>query len=83
MRDREFRRQQYERMKTRALRDLRQARWRSDARAVGKRVSTRQPCSCWMCGNPRRHFKQATMQEIRSTAKFVDDVENLPLADRA
>jgi len=25
-----------------------------------------QPCSCPMCGNPRKHFKQKTRQEIKA-----------------
>lgn len=32
-----------------------------------KMAGTRKPCSCWMCGNPRRHLKdKLTMQEKRS-----------------
>jgi hypothetical protein len=32
--------------------------------AIGKLVATPTPCSCFMCGNPRRHEKQRlTMQE--------------------
>lgn len=23
-------------------------------------------CSCWMCGNPRRYWREATVQERRS-----------------
>lgn len=31
-----------------------------------KRAETRSPCSCWMCGNPRRRLKdKLTMQEKR------------------
>jgi hypothetical protein len=26
-------------------------------------IKTRVPCSCPMCGNPRRHFKKLTRQE--------------------
>ena len=37
------------------------------ARATGKRAQTRQPCSCWMCGNPRRHFGERTLQERRNS----------------
>lgn len=36
---------------------------RHDANAVGKVVDTPCPCSCWMCGNPRRHFKEVSRQE--------------------
>ena len=27
-------------------------------------IKTRVPCSCYMCGNPRSHFKQRTRQEL-------------------
>ena len=39
-------------------------------RAVGKAGRTRVPCSCAMCGNPRRNRKgkdRLTIQERRST----------------
>jgi hypothetical protein len=28
-------------------------------------AETRKPCSCYACGNPRKHWKQKTMQEKR------------------
>jgi hypothetical protein len=30
-------------------------------------VTTSTPCSCWMCGNPRRYLGQLTLQEIRAS----------------
>jgi len=36
-------------------------------RTVGLVATTPQPCSCPMCGNPRRHFGKPTMQERRAT----------------
>jgi hypothetical protein len=30
-----------------------------------KMAETRKPCSCYMCGNPRKHWKDKTMQEKR------------------
>ena len=36
---------------------------RYDAKSLGKVVDTPCPCSCWMCGNPRRYFKEVTRQE--------------------
>lgn len=39
---------------------------RHDAGALGKAVDTPRPCSCWMCGNPRRHFGNGTRQELAS-----------------
>ena len=32
---------------------------------IRKMAETRQPCSCHMCGNPRRMLKEKTMQEKR------------------
>lgn len=26
-------------------------------------------CSCWMCGNPRRHYRELTIQERRADEK--------------
>ncbi|GAK58658.1 hypothetical protein U27_05632 [Candidatus Vecturithrix granuli] len=31
----------------------------------GKVVDTPTPCSCSLCGNPRRHFHELTVQERR------------------
>jgi hypothetical protein len=34
-----------------------------------KLAANRKPCSCWMCGNPRRYAKgqnQRTLQELRA-----------------
>jgi hypothetical protein len=27
---------------------------------------TKRPCSCWMCGNPRKYFGEPTVQERRA-----------------
>ena len=32
---------------------------------IRKIAETRKPCSCHMCGNPRRMFKDKTIQEKR------------------
>lgn len=32
-------------------------------RVVGLYAATRVPCSCPLCGNPRRHFGERTRQE--------------------
>ena len=29
-------------------------------------INTPTPCSCFMCGNPRRHFGERTLQERKS-----------------
>lgn len=35
----------------------------ADGREAGAVIDTPTPCSCWMCGNPRRYFHQLTIQE--------------------
>lgn len=35
------------------------------ARTVGIFRKTKVPCSCYMCGNPRRYFRELTFGEIR------------------
>ena len=37
----------------------------STARTIGMLLHTSTLCSCWMCGNPRKHFGKATIQERR------------------
>lgn len=39
---------------------------------AGSVVNTPRPCSCWMCGNPRRYFGEPTMPERR--ARTPEDV---------
>ena len=52
--------------------------WTEDkkTRHQKKLAETRKPCSCWMCGNPRRHFKSKTMQEKRQEYIKNGDDEN-------
>jgi hypothetical protein len=42
-------------------------------------IHTRVPCSCTMCGNPRKYFKEKTRQEILSDEElkisYYDDDE--------
>ncbi len=37
-----------------------------DPRSLGKIARTRRLCSCPMCGNPRKFWKQETIQEMRA-----------------
>lgn len=37
-----------------------------EPKLLGKVIDTPTPCSCWMCGNPRRHFQELTRQERRA-----------------
>ncbi len=33
---------------------------------LGMAVATPKGCSCWMCGNPRRYFREKTLQERKA-----------------
>ncbi|MFA5208236.1 MAG: hypothetical protein WC428_06365 [Candidatus Paceibacterota bacterium] len=35
----------------------------------GRVVNTPTPCSCWMCGNPRKYFYKITIQERKQKEK--------------
>jgi len=50
---------------------------RVDPVRLGKHVTTPACCSCWMCGNPRRHFGQPGLQEKSASEAEVWDMENL------
>jgi hypothetical protein len=68
MKKRALRRHHYQRMKRRAVRLFRDI-WKEphltrDDIMVGIYANTHKPCSCSMCGNPRRHFKKPTRKEI-------------------
>lgn len=62
-RDRDFRLHQRARMKARAGRLL--ASW-GNAPNPGKYADNLARCSCSMCGNPRHHFGERTLQESRA-----------------
>lgn len=36
---------------------------RNEPKYLGMAINTPCSCSCWMCGNPRRHLKKVTLQE--------------------
>lgn len=38
-----------------------------------RRHAQRKPCSCWMCGNPRRHLGEVTLQERRQNDSLRDE----------
>ena len=41
--------------------------WYDEAETLGDHI---QCCSCSGCGNPRKHFKEKTMQEKKEDEKF-------------
>lgn len=38
----------------------------------GRLAKTPVPCSCWMCGNPRRHEGQVTLAEAKASGRQKD-----------
>jgi hypothetical protein len=43
------------------------------ARRLGRLEATRTPCSCWMCGNPRRLWNALPRQEIVARRALEDE----------
>lgn len=69
MRSRSERRHHHQRMLNRVKNFDWVKRWfgtgESREEHVKRMAENRHPCSCHMCGNPRKHFKQKTIQEKR------------------
>ena len=40
----------------------------NDLRVTGIYARTPKSCSCWCCGNPRKHFDLPSIQELRLEA---------------
>jgi 4-hydroxyphenylpyruvate dioxygenase-like putative hemolysin len=38
---------------------------------------TPKACSCWMCGNPRKHLNEITRQELQSKFKMDEELKEL------
>ena len=72
MRTRAERRANNERVKQKFLKGLLNWGWGFDNEwchtYATTNYNTRKPCSCWMCGNPRKLWKQKTMQERKFDA---------------
>jgi len=50
----------------------------NDTNEFNRRIKTRKVCSCWMCGNPRRFFKdKTTIQEKKNLIDFQEHVNNI------
>lgn len=67
MRTRAFRRQQLQRIRNKVA-SYYGGYARHDPRQLGRLATTRTPCSCWMCGNARRHRGELSLQERRVEA---------------
>jgi hypothetical protein len=50
---------------------------RGDARRLAQAIDTPVPCSCWMCGNPRRYFNEKTPQERRADIALRESLAQL------
>ena len=65
------------RTRAREARDARLGRTPGSAaereRRAGLLANTATPCSCWLCGNPRRLFDEPTQQERRWPRDDEDD----------
>ena len=72
------RRQHQNRMKQRVIKVI--MRWGFDASPgrIGKWASTHgKPCSCFMCGNPRKFFGERTRQEQIADLDFKEMIEEM------
>lgn len=54
-------------------------RFEADAQAIARHrglvANTARLCSCWMCGNPRKHMQERTIHEV-SAIEFAKACEN-------
>ena len=51
-------------------------------RFLGIYRKTRVPCSCYMCGNPRRHWGYITIREARQMLDVIDQFAEVGLTIR-
>jgi len=75
---RSIRRHHYSRLKNKHRNQMKFTFWYMpdefrDIRAC-KMISTPCACSCHMCGNPRKYFKELTMQERRENISFKEQI---------
>jgi len=49
----------------------------NDDRLLGALTSTPCPCSCWMCGNPRKNYGEKTLKEYLSDFDFNEQLIEL------
>jgi len=47
-----------------------------DPRALGRLAHSRTPCSCFMCGNPRRYLGERTLQEWRADRRATEQARS-------
>jgi|TARA_B110000285_G_scaffold201159_1_gene235584 hypothetical protein len=71
-RSRDYRRHQEEKKKSKVLKSHDTWWWPEEPpskRMIGKKAHTPAMCSCHMCGNPRKYWKEKTLQEKISEIK--------------
>lgn len=75
-RNRSFRRHHRARLRRRRLR-YNTVAWAVEEgdRRLGRALSCVKPCSCEMCGNPRRHFGRVTRQEEMAREEATAEIE--------
>jgi hypothetical protein len=44
---------------------------------IGQRGTTAVPCSCYLCGNPRKHYGLSTRKEELQQVTFLEQVNEL------
>ena len=67
MRTKAWRRQQEEKKKRKVIKDYDKWWWGDETpRMIGIKAHTPAMCSCHMCGNPRKYWKEKTIQERRN-----------------
>jgi len=43
-------------------------------RAIQAHTDNRTVCSCWMCGNPRKHFGERTRAEVLADVEMAEGI---------
>ena len=67
MRTKDYRRHQEEKKKRKVVRNYDKWWWQDETpRMIGIKAHTPALCSCQMCGNPRKYWKEKTIQERRN-----------------
>lgn len=46
-------------------------------RTLGMLRYTHKRCSCWMCGNPRKYFKERTRKELIAQQSFKEQLKEI------
>lgn len=77
MRGLAYRRNQKKKSKCKAKKIAKEWRVNPSPKRIGMISSTPKSCSCHMCGNPRKHWKQKTIQEIKADEAFHVNLKDL------